>query len=163
MLQWGHPPDTAIPEAKRDIILGRLAAVLDRWRGTPYMHGQCYVGAGVDCVRFVVAVLDELFAVDGDPIPVLPGDTSWHDPAGARRVLRLVAKRYAYTRAGEIVEPGDVAILDRPDGTPQHIVIVGPRPHTIWHADRGVGVVEAGLGRVKTARAWRVLDKTAWV
>jgi len=128
------------------------------------MHGQCCRGAAVDCIRFVVAVLDELYGMSPEPVPVLPPDTSWHNPRGAFEVARIVERRYPHDKVeGDVVEPGDVIVFKIAE-SPGHVAIVGPRPGTIWHSNPGVGVVEAGLGEVGTMllHAWRLKGKDQW-
>lgn len=135
------------------------------------MHGQGCRGVAVDCVRFVVAVLDELYKVPSDvkPVPVLPPDASWHDPRGAMRVARAVARRYPNEEVvGDEVtaEPGDVLIMRTSTAveSPGHIAIVGPRPNTLWHANPGTGVVEAGIGEAKhLLHVWRTKGKERWL
>ncbi len=135
------------------------------------MHGQSCPGGGVDCVRFVVAVLDELYRVgdDAEAVPVIPPDASWHDPAGAMHVARVISRRYPNEEVvGDTVTvaPGDVLVMQVSSvaGSPGHIAIVGPRPNTIWHANPGMGVAEAGLGEVKRLlHAWRMKDKASWL
>jgi cell wall-associated NlpC family hydrolase len=37
----------------------RIASIADEWIATPFIFGACRKGAGVDCARFVVAVMKE--------------------------------------------------------------------------------------------------------
>lgn len=130
------------------------------------MHGQACRQGGVDCVRFVVAVLDELFGIAPDEaIPVLPKDTAWHNAAGVVRVVRALERRYPHeiVREGP-AEPGDVLIARVSSGNPGHIGIVGPKPGTVWHSNPGVGVAEVGFGVFeRIENVWRPKGKAGWL
>jgi hypothetical protein len=135
------------------------------------MHGQSCRGVVVDCVRFVVGVLDELYHVadSKEPVPVIPPDASWHDPRGTMRVAQAIARRYPNDRivGREIVgEPGDVIVMrtSLAVDSPGHVAIVGARRNTIWHANPGVGVIESGIGEAKQVmHVWRMKGKDRWL
>ena len=84
------------------------------------------------------------------------------------RVARAIARRYPNTPVvGDVVvvEPGDVLIMrtSLAVDSPGHIAIVGPRKGTIWHANPGTGVVEAGIGEAKhLLHVWRPKGKETW-
>jgi hypothetical protein len=124
----------------------RLAEVLASWDGTPYMLGQRCKGVGVDCIRFVVAVIDEL-AGTTTRVRVLPGDVAHHAPAVAfdalARVLELVPS--APVLEGPL-EPGDVVVTGPLKGGPGHALIVGVDGLSGWHATQPQGVCRTGLG-----------------
>lgn len=147
-----------------------LERVLLSWQGTPWMAGQCCRGRGVDCVRFVVAVLDELHHYEGDAVPRLPQDMSLHDRAGAMRVVKLIERRWPnrILAVGEAIEPGDVVVIrTSAAGGPGHVLIAGVKPAELWHATSMVGVVRtslavAGPGAEKVVRIWRTLGRESW-
>lgn len=156
---WTPHPD---PEAQ-----ARLAAVLAPWDGTRYMAGQQRRGAGVDCVRFVSAVLDELLGQQ-TPISTLPPDTAIHAPAKAEAAFqRLCVLFPVEPLEGAFVEPGDVLVTGPIHGGPGHAVVVGPAPHMLWHAShrrvhqvsiRGIALLEHRFFhayRLRGDRRWR--------
>jgi len=129
------------------VVAQRLREILNSWRGTPYRAGQQRKGVGVDCVRFVCGVYDELQNTE-TPIQALPGDLALHKPDSARAAMRLLLRSFG-GRVAEVGEqiflsPGDTIVSGMPGGGPGHAMIVGPWPE-IWHASRS-GVVQTGLG-----------------
>lgn len=123
----------------------RLEAILAGWAGTPYMAGQAQRGVGVDCVRFVCAVLDELQGVVRE-VATLPSDAAMHTRRGAIGVMRTIRKRFAPNdpvRDGSL-EPGDVIVVGPSDGGPGHAMIVGTRKNELWHST-GRNVHRSGL------------------
>lgn len=145
----------------------RMASILDSWRGTPYLDAHDRKGVGVDCVRFVDKVLQELFRISLDPLPKLPAATSLHSPRGVALMTRLMRSRFGCetirrpTRAD--LEVGDVVLesdSSRPLGG--HALIVGPGMR-LWHSDSEVGVGTASWGaRATLLRAWRPDGKDTW-
>lgn len=124
----------------------RLAQVLASWDGTPYFAGQRCKGVGVDCIRFVVAVLDEL-AGTRTVVRVLPGDVAHHAPALAFEALsRQLGLMPCSPVLDGVLEPGDVVATGPLDGGPGHALIVGPERLQAWHAADGQGVCRTGLG-----------------
>jgi len=134
------------------------------------MAGQCAKGGGVDCVRFVAAVIDELHGEVRIPAIKLPQDVAFHAPATARAALRLFRKAYEPLRVVRdgVVEPGDIAIvtLGKVAG-PGHAVLIGAEPNTAWHAT-GDEVQRAGIGVLTRPPAhlygiYRIEDKDRWL
>lgn len=116
------------------------------WKGTPYRAGQQRKGAGVDCVRFVTAVFDELEGGQTD-IRILPQDLALHQPEIARGAMRQLLRAFDGRSLPDgylELEPGDVIVSGFPQGGPGHAMIVGPWPQ-VWHSCRS-GVVMTGLG-----------------
>lgn len=117
---------------------GERVPLLDRifkaWEGTPYMEGQQYPQAGVDCFRFVCAVLDTL---EGrrTPLEHIPADQAMHAPqtavAAVRAVLRLY-EPYEIVTDG-LVAPGDVFITGQIGAGPGHAMIAGNDQGELWH------------------------------
>lgn len=122
-----------------DIVTRRIEKACRKWEHTPYMAGQQTPGAGVDCVRFVCAVLDELYGVT-NVIPREIQDRSLHDPEGAKRITRMVRNYYPDHTDLEVgdrcVEPGDVLVTGHALGGPGHAILVGGQPNTMWQAFR---------------------------
>ena len=116
----------------------RLAEILEKWRGTPYMLGQQTPGVGVDCVRFVTAVWDELLRRPPYKTERLPMDAALNNKARAQEFMRLVLTHYApiedITEMTQFAEPGDLFVTRSRGGGPGHVIIVGPRRNTVWQA-----------------------------
>lgn len=72
------------------------------WLGTPWSAGQACRGAGVDCVRFAVAVWDEV-AERITAVPPLAQDASLH--AGAPSAFAAVLRALDRTHGVRIVRP----------------------------------------------------------
>lgn len=145
-----------------------LDRVLQSWAHphTPWMAGQQLKGVGVDCVRFVVGVMDELHGVNLPAIPRLPQDMSLHDRAGAMRVARAIEERYPHLVVGDgRLEPGDVLVRKiGAGGGPGHVMIMGVRPGEVWHATSGVGVVRASMAFPTDSllHVWRPTEREHW-
>lgn len=137
-LQWepmrvGDPLDD-------ELALRALRRELESWEGTPYMAGQQRKGEGVDCVRFVCAVLDFLGGTS-TPLPSLPPDTALHSRATAiAAMLRMRRLFEPVEEPGRSVQPGDLVVVGPRDGGPGHALIVGCRPWELWEA--GTAVVQ---------------------
>ena len=137
-LQWRALEDQAAQ--------ARLGAVLESWRGTPYMSGQRCKGVGVDCVRFVIAVFDEMNGTD-TPVKTVPGDVAQHAPEVARAALELLLRSFDCSRVREpYLEPGDVIVTGPNAGGPGHAMIVGAERRMCWHAAPATGVCSTSLG-----------------
>ncbi len=139
--------------------------ILLSWENTPYMKGQRKKRVGVDCVRFLCAVMDELYVMEPAPSVELPQDVALHAPHTARAAMRKIMSRYPDHRnldQGESVEPGDVVITGPERGGPGHAMIVGADPG-LWHAT-GLEVQRGGL--IPTDPIHHVLrpqDKHRWL
>ena len=120
---------------KRPEIHDRLREEFQSWEGTPYIPDQQAKGVGVDCVRFVCAIMDALRGTT-QKIETLPADVALHNRAGAFSVMRKIMRLYEPFMAlgphNPFVYPGDVLITGK--AGPGHAMIVGPDPNTIWHA-----------------------------
>lgn len=160
MLTWRPLP----PE---DEAFGKkLATVLAAWQGTPYHEGQQAPGLGVDCVRFVCAVLDEMLLRERTPISTLPPDAAMHNRAGALGVMKKIASLYPHvTVEDESLEPGDVVVVGPRNGGPGHAMIVGTQKNVLWHAVRPrvsrTGVGEAHAHDLELFRVYRPKVRTA--
>jgi hypothetical protein len=140
------------------VLRWRLSALLAPWRGTPYMCGQQKEGMGVDCVRFVCAVLDDLSRRPRQPVKSLPNDAALHSRGGAIVGMRLIRRLYMPNdpvRDG-ILEPGDTVVVQHGEGGgPGHALIVGPDRGTLWHSVYP-SVCTTGFGFLANTRVYRV-------
>ena len=138
-LTWGEF-DPLSPENRR------IARALEQWSGTPYhLFGQAKgPGGGVDCIRFLTGVADD---VDGQPYRKLPrtmADAAMHAPHLARGVMRQLIRMYDL----EVVEdgvmlPGDFLVAAPTGGGPGHGIFVGLGQ--LWHSTESGGVVRTGM------------------
>jgi len=151
------------PQSARDHVNN----VLTSWLNTPYAVGQQTKGSGVDCVRFVCAVLDELQGRDFREIPKLPPDASLHDRASSFRVMRMILEKYQPLEniTNGTLEPGDALVLGPPNGGPGHAMFAGVVPNTLYHATPA-GVHQCGLtfsaAYCKLFRIFRCQQKDQW-
>lgn len=149
-------------------IEAHVQRVLDSWVGTPYRDGQQVKGVGTDCVRFVVATIDELFGRPCQPIPKLPGDACLHDRASAMRVMRIILEKYQPMEevVNGTLEPGDVLVVGPPRGGPGHAMFAGARRNTIYQATTA-GVHQCGLSfpphYCKLFHVFRATEKEKWI
>jgi cell wall-associated NlpC family hydrolase len=142
----------------------RLQTILARWNRTPYLPGQCCEGQGVDCVRFVCAVWDELLGRERHYDKAMPQDAAWHDRAGAFRTALKIRRRFRCKPARGALQPGDVIVVGPrgKHGGPGHVMLVGAKPWTVWHATQPC-VHRTGLGYVfaskNVLRAYRPIGE----
>jgi cell wall-associated NlpC family hydrolase len=146
----------------------RLGLVLESWKGTPYMIGQQQPGQGVDCIRFVTAVLDEMSRFPAEKLDRLPGDASLNQPEIARAFMRSLIERYHLTDLSQSgvtrVEPGDILAVGAAAGGPGHAIIVGPARNTTWQAGTHA-VIRSGWtlqGRWQTLKHWFRPNREGW-
>jgi len=142
-----------------------LAEEILSWEGTPYMHGQQVKKVGVDCVRFVCSVLDNLQTTQTN-FATLPQDAAMHSRGGAIRSMLNIKRRFqARTVRDHSMQPGDIVVVGPPNGGPGHALIVGFRPNTLWHAanpavhQTGIGFI---VGEQKVFRVYRLLNRHLW-
>lgn len=147
-----------------------IERALRPWEGTPYLVGQQCPrtpegGGGVDCVRFVCGVLDELYGRK-TPIATLPQDAALHVPGRATVAMGKIWKLYApneEVKDGSI-EPGDILVTGR--AGPGHAMIAGPRRWELWEATN-VRVRRTGLGGIAAqghvlSHVFRPSNKKDW-
>lgn len=153
-----------------DKVTKKIDKVCESWNHTPYIAGQQMRGSkgGVDCVRFVCAVLDECYGVDHQ-IPREVQDRSLHDPEGAAKVVAMIRSFYPDHRdliyGDREVEPGDIIVTGHSQGGPGHAILVGARKNTLWQAMRQC-VRMGGLGLLQHYQQIFVIirpDKTLWL
>jgi len=142
-----------------DSFCSHLGTLLRSWDGTPYMAGQQVQQVGVDCVRFVSAVLDALLGRQRTGMPDLPQDTAMHNRTKAIAAMRAIIRLYPeakVVRNPRFIEPGDVLVVGEATGGPGHAIIVGPEPNTLWQTGT-TGVRKCGLGLIDASqRLFRV-------
>ena len=148
------------------MIEKRLKRVLRSWQGTPYREGSCRKGAGVDCVRFMCAVADELYGYSRELPSRLPADRALHDPEGARAAMRALLRLYSPLKvvSDNVVEPGDAVVVGPRGGGPGHVLLAGfDSLHPLWHVERtGVVYTGPGISHYDLFGIFRPLDKHLW-
>lgn len=147
--------------------INALTAAIHPWIGTPYRDGHNAIGVGIDCVRFVVAILDQLYRITAAPIPVLPPDTSLHDPRAVARIIAILKRRYPVLQVAapgpRDFQPGDIAIVRYHAGAPGHVGIIGADTRLIFHAINDVGVSQTSVETTESIiRAYRPQETHRW-
>jgi len=159
-LKWEPMPWAPVQE--------RLKQVLGPWLGTPYMKGQRCKGSGVDCVRFVTGVLDELYGFERVSAPKLPQDVALHSRATAIGAMKALLEIYPFHEevTGPMIQPGDIIVVGPLKGGPGHVMIVGPRRNTLWHSHQPIGVQITGLAfneqEQEVFKIYRLQDRHSW-
>lgn len=132
--------------------VSKVEEILKSWLGTKYVLGCQKKGVGVDCVRFVCGVLDELyFGQIKQGHTYLPPDRALNSPETAWKAMRQIVKRYdpvefeSYSGGTMVVRPGDALITGPSNGGPGHCMIVGPKKPYLWHSLINYGVCFTGL------------------
>ena len=161
-MAWTAISHPALTAEEAVAVQERLHQIFLAWEGTPFQDNMQIRGRGVDCVRFMAAVLNEAYREQRCTINQLPRDVGWHDRSRAIQAMRAIHRIYpesAIIRDGSL-EPGDVLVTRPPGGGPAHVVMVGGRPGHFWEASSG-GVVRCGQP-AKIARTYRATDKNLW-
>jgi hypothetical protein len=136
-----------------------------RWAGTPYMSGQQSCQQGVDCIRYVTALYDNLCPGEKAPLRTLPPDGSFHNRSGAIKAMLQVKRRYPKCKIirDKQVEPGDMLIIGPIGGGPGHAMLVGTEPNTLWHCTPRNGVHKTGwalpVSHFKLFRVYRMKNR----
>lgn len=151
-------------EYQKKYIEVQLKKCFEEWEGTPYMSGNQCPGAGVDCVRWVTAVLDHMYERPPTDIKTLPSDGSFHNKRGAMRAMIHIKRLYPHcTVVKDTLQPGDLLIVGPPGGGPGHAMLVGIEPNTLWHCTPNSGVVKTGwalvVGNQQIFRVYRAKDR----
>jgi len=121
-------------------------AELHSWAETPYRHGISTKGpcGGVDCVRFVVSVLEWLHGRNpsAECIPFdFPAQAAYCSRFPAMELFKWMTDRYASTtvyRKGRDssvppIMPADVIVLEHSDDDPCHMMLGGVDGR-VWHS-----------------------------
>lgn len=170
MLRYVSIPFVWRPIQDRDgeMIGKRVQRVLESWEGTPYVLGACQKQRGVDCVRFVASVIDELYGRRrADQIATLPPDAALHDRAGAIGAMKRILELYPCDPVEDsFIEPGDVFVTGAANGGPGHAMIAGNRQGELWHASSEkvcrTGTAFTTTGLMKLHRVYRGRDRFLW-
>lgn len=132
LIPWKPHPESDSAE------LERFQAAARRWLGTPYVAGQCAIGAGVDCLRFVAALACETEGREMVETDQLPQDTAFHRPDKARQAIRALMENFPTWQRVKVpncLYPGDLVVVG-PHGIPAHGMMVNTQPNTLIHAGR---------------------------
>lgn len=158
-------PLSIIDQSAVDIINLRLNTLFDGWQGTPYMAGNQCKQSGVDCVRWVTAVLDAMYNRTSTDIVTLPSDASFHNKRGAMKAMLHIKRLYPHCKVlrQAPLEPGDLVIVGPPGGGPGHAMLVGTQKNTLWHCAPHSGVCKTGwslaVGHQHIFRVYRAKDR----
>jgi len=154
-----------VSEAGCRSIENRLSYILGEWRGSVHRDGQQCKGVAVDCVRFVSAVVDELYGIQTE-IEKLPPDAAFHSKETTLGAFRNFMSKYPHTKVGgKEIQPGDILITGPRGGGPGHAIVVGVR--NLWHCDSysvvptGTYLSNGGVYFLKTIL--RGADRHLWV
>jgi len=145
-------------------VLDRLTSVLSGWEGTRYLAGCQAKGVGVDCVRFVSGVLDELQGSD-TKLERLPQDSSFHAKDKCFAALRTFLTGYEHEVVEGPLQPGDVIVAGPRGGGPGHALITGT--NCLWHCD-SKSVTRTGLtfplaGSYYFKKSFRLMNRERWI
>lgn len=77
-----------------------LKEELDSWLGTPYRHLSKVKSKGVDCINFVVAVLEKLKANQGRNLIVPPYSKDWHLHRGEQKLIHEIERQIPVEKIG---------------------------------------------------------------
>ena len=146
-------------------MLAELRAATSEWSGTPYAAGCCSPGprGGVDCVRFVDAVLQRLHGVLLPALPRFAQDAAFHSPRTVAEMIGILEARYPRYRRRRWtgVRPSDILLVAY-ERWENHVCIAGDNPLQIWHASSG-GVTWTSLDAIRsTGRVQRVYGSEDW-
>lgn len=132
-----------LPESAGGVLaMERMAAVFAAWLGTPYGKGMQKRGprGGVDCLRHVSGLQNDLDREERLPPERLPQDLAMRDPKRAGLVVRQFIRAYdGYVVRDGTAQPGDIGVIAREGEGPGHGITIGPKPNTIWESSGGVG------------------------
>ncbi len=142
----------------------RIFEVVSPWKDTPYMPGQQCVGVGVDCYRFVCAVLDGLYGTSTDLKEInIPHDICMHNPSKAKAGMRKILERYPHEILDGVdeVQSGDVVMTGQNDA-PGHAMIALER--SFWHQSGTKVCFTSRQGMTwPLVKICRPLNKESWI
>lgn len=122
-------------------MLARWEKALEEWKDTPFMHAGMSPKQGVDCPRFVHAVLCTLFDVPRIKLPLRVRRKSYRGLADVARDA-LAYHQCEVLSASAVPRMFDVICSTDHDGGWQHshVGIVSPDTRIIWHSNKPAGV-----------------------
>lgn len=124
-----------------------LLACAARWLRTPWAHGQCMRGAGVDCALLIKAVYVEAGVVPDFDVEAYPMDFMLHQDA--ERLCATIEANGG--RQVERAEPGDIVVWQFGRSF-SHAGLVVEWPSRVIHAFRPWGgVVETPFDAAQLA------------
>lgn len=109
---------------------------MECWLETPYIPGQCCLGVGVDCVRYVNACLAFMHGLDEIPtLPRFAQDAAFHNPKIVGELLRFWSELFPCreVEATDEVQLGDVLVVASGEVNETHVCIEGANGY-IYHA-----------------------------
>lgn len=155
----------------RHEVEGVVEQACSAWDGTPYRHGQCAIGIGVDCIHFGAAVLDTLYgSLYSKDLRSLPPDACVHNRHGVEVAMRSLLRAYpAVKRCSDgSVEPGDLLVfapvLQGAPAAPAHLMVAGGHGR-LWHATHPRVCFTGYLMSTQEAllAVYRAEDKEKWL
>jgi hypothetical protein len=146
-----------------DEIQDRMHDCFLSWEDTPFLDGWQSRGHGVDCVRFMAAILNFMYRDQRATIDQLPRDLGFHDRGAAVSAMRKMHRIYpeSVVVRDRTMEPGDVLVTGPASRAPAHVVMVGARPCHFWQA--GPAKVTRCGQPSRIARIYRATDKHLWL
>ena len=139
------------------------------WERTPYKLNACKKKAGVDCIHFVAAVLDELYGVEHSKnLKSLPPDACVHNKEGVLAAGRALFEAYPHQRVEDkSIEAGDLVLLGPPSTkTTSHLLIASTHGR-LWQSTKTpLGVLVSGYGINEDqmlVAVYRATDKEKWL
>lgn len=123
--------------------VSKLEDELERWLGTPYLHGQAVRGVATDCIRFPCAVLSRMYGIAMPDLPRFPRDAAIHNKRAVVLIMRAIRRAFPLTVGGGDCQtaPGDLLVLAAPGRGPRHLAIVGRE--YVYHSHQGNGVIRS--------------------
>ncbi len=120
-----------------------LRAICATWGGTPFVPSSQIKGAGggVDCARFVYAVLREAGAVGAYDFSTERYAILGDGPANLAIITRIVTALGLIPTTEDLL-PGDVLVFTRRARNHMAVAAGGEK---IWHVIKGPGVIESRL------------------
>ena len=169
-LMWSDKV-TGVPDESLPVLKSKLNCILESWEGTPYGKGMQAKQVGVDCVRFVFGVLDELYGHSYRPTLKIPEDTAFHQPKTSVKAMNHLISNYPSERLVpyHLLELGDILITGAKGKGPGHAMIVGSEKNHKWHMDShfvsrtGPLFTSGNSSLYYLYRIYRIKDKHLWI
>jgi hypothetical protein len=123
------------------------------------MTGQRFIGKGVDCWNFVIAIMDERRDKVWENPPRHSPNMLADDCVYIWEAYHKFIQQYKMVEVTSPPQPWDVIFYEASDGmkgVPTHIGIVGDDPRVLWHAVRRNGVIKTTLAVMRRFEVVRV-------